>query len=49
MSDPFRQGDNIPRNHWRGIMGITEEDNFCDANKHGGRTLGLWDNLWKRG
>nr|AWX67867.1 carboxy-terminal crystallin fold protein [Philasterides dicentrarchi] len=48
MSDPRRQGVGIPRSNWRGIMGITEKDEYCNANQPGKRTLALYDSLWGR-
>jgi hypothetical protein len=47
MSAPRRQGDNIPRNNWRGIIGITEYNEYCTASP-GGRTLALYDQPWTR-
>jgi hypothetical protein len=48
MADPVRAGLGIPRNNWRGIMGITEKDEFCTHNKHGHRTLSVYDSHWTR-
>lgn len=32
MTNPYRMGINIPKTTWRGIMGITEQDEYCTHN-----------------